>query len=64
MVYSLKAPGAPGEYTISAAFLYGTEKATPLGRVEAPGGRVLPAGGQGAGSGRIQFAKPLKITVK
>lgn len=64
VVYSLKAPAQPGEYTISAAFLYGTEKASPLGRVEAPGGRVMPVGGQGAGSGRIQFAKLMKITVK
>ncbi len=64
VVYSLKAPADPGEYTISAAFLYGTEKASPLGRVEGFGGRVLPAGGQGAGSGRVQFAKPVTITVK
>src|SRR5262249_3137801 len=63
VVYTLKAPPTPGEYTISAAFLYGTEKASPLGRVEVPGGRVIPAGGGGAGSGRIQFAKPIKITV-
>jgi hypothetical protein len=63
VVYTLKAPALPGEYTISAAFLYGTEKASPLGRVEAPGGRVLPLGGQGAASGRVQFAKPLRITV-
>jgi hypothetical protein len=63
VTYTLRAPAAPGAYTISAAFLYGTEKASPLGRVESPDGRVLPLGGQGAGSGRIQFAKPLKITV-
>jgi hypothetical protein len=64
VVYSLKAPTDPGQYTISAAFLYGTEKASPLGRVEAPGGRVMPRGGQGAHSGRVQFAKPVTITVK
>ncbi len=64
VVYSLQAPAAPGDYTITAAFLYGTEKATALGRVDAPGGRVLPVGGQGAHSGRIQFAKVMKITVK
>ena len=64
VVYALKAPATPGEYTISVAFLYGTEKASPLGRVEAPGGRVLPAGGGSAASGRIQFAKPVKITVQ
>ena len=64
VVYTLRTPADPGEYTISAAFLYGTEKASPLGRVEGPGGRVLPLGGQGAHSGRIQFAKLLKITVR
>ena len=64
VVYTLRAPSDPGEYTVSAAFLYGTEKASPLGRVEAPGGRVMPLGGQGAHAGRIQFAKPLKVSVK
>jgi len=63
VVWTLAAPAKPGEYTISAAFLYGTEKASPLGRVEAPGGRVLPVGGQSAASGRIQFAKPVKVVV-
>jgi hypothetical protein len=64
VVYSLKAPATPGDYTISAAFLYGTEKASPLGRHETPDGRVFPVGGGGSHSGRIQFATPLKITVK
>jgi hypothetical protein len=64
VVYSLRAPVDPGQYTISAAFLYGTEKASPLGRVEAPGGRIMPLGGQGAHSGRVQFAKPVTVTVK
>lgn len=63
VVYSLRAPSEPGEYTVTAAFLYGTEKASAIGRVEAPGGRVMPVGGQGAGSGRIQFAKVVKVTV-
>jgi hypothetical protein len=64
VVYSLKAPAAPGDYTISAAFLYGTEKGSPLGRRETPDGRVFPIGGGGSHSGRIQFATPLKISVK
>ena len=64
VVYALQAPSAAGEYTISAAFLYGTEKATTLGRVEGPGGRVYPLGGAGAHSGRVSFAKPIKITVQ
>ena len=64
VVYALKAPAEAGEYTISAAFLYGTEKASAAGRVEGFGGRVMPAGGQGGGSGRVQFAKLVKVTVK
>jgi len=63
VTYTLLAPVKPGEYTISAAFLYGTEKAIAIGRVEGQNGRMGPAGGGGANSGRIQFAKPVKITV-
>lgn len=63
VVYTLAAPMTPGEYTISAAFLYGTEKAIALGRKETPDGRVVPVGGGGSGSGRIQFAKLVKVTV-
>ncbi len=64
VVYSLRAPATPGDYTICAAFLYGTEKASPLGRRETPDGRVLPIGGGGSHSGRIQFAALTKVTVK
>lgn len=63
VTYTLVAPSKPGTYTVSAAFLYGTEKATAVGRVEGMGGRVGPAGGNGGGSGRIQFAKPITIVV-
>ena len=64
VVYSLQAPSTPGEYTITAAVLYGTEKATALGRVDGPGGRVMPVGGRDAHAGRIAFTKPLKVTVQ
>ena len=63
VVYTLKAPPEKGVYTISAAFLFGTEKGSAVGRVEAPGGRIMPVGGQGSHSGRVQFAKLVKITV-
>ena len=63
VVYTLQAPSKPGTYTVTAAFLYGTEKASPIGRVETPDGRTLPAGGGGSNSGRIQFAKTITITV-
>ena len=63
VVYTLKAPADAGTYTVTAAFLYGTEKASPLGRHESPDGRVFPVGGGGAHSGRIAFAKVQKLTV-
>jgi hypothetical protein len=63
VVYTLAAPATPGEYTISAAFIFGTETAVAIGRQETPDGRVMPVGGQGSGSGRIQFAKLTRITV-
>ncbi|MEO7866613.1 MAG: hypothetical protein ABIU54_03145 [Candidatus Eisenbacteria bacterium] len=61
--YALRAPVQAGTYTIAAAFLFGTEKGSALGRTEAPGGRTIPAGGGGAGSGRILFTKPITIKV-
>ncbi len=64
VVYTLQAPAKPGEYTLTAAFLYGTEKSTALGRVEGPGGRIMPVGGREAHGGRIAFAKPLKLVVQ
>ena len=64
VVYSLKAPLQPGTYTVCAAFMYGTEKGTTLGRAEGPGGRVMPLGGGGAHSGRIQFAKLVTVKVR
>lgn len=63
ITYTLLAPCKPGVYTISAAFLYGTEKSVAVGRVEGANGRIGPAGGGGANSGRIQFVKPVKVTV-
>lgn len=63
VIWTLVAPTRPGTYTITAAYLFGTEKSTAIGRVEGPGGRIGPAGGNGGGSGRIMFAKPVTITV-
>ncbi len=52
-VWTLRAPSEPGRYTIGAAFLHGTEKATALGSVPQVGGGVTPRGGGGGASGRI-----------
>lgn len=63
VTYNLVAPSKPGNYTICAALLYGTEKASPIGRVEQDG-RVMPLGGFDASSGRILFTKVQTIEVK
>jgi len=64
VVWTVKAPPEPGSYTLTAAFLFGTEKASPLGTVTAPTGAILPRGGPGGPSARIMFAKPLTVTVR
>jgi hypothetical protein len=63
VVYSLRAPAEPGTYTVTAAYLFGTEKSVAVGRTETPDGRVMPVGGMG-NSGRIAFAKTVQVTVK
>ena len=58
--YRLKAPATPGEYPITAAFLYGTGEANEMksGKYENP-----PGGGT-APSGRIQFSNTVKVRVQ
>src|SRR5215510_409477 len=58
--YALKAPSTPGEYPITAAFLYGTGEANEMksGKYEEP------PGGNGAPSGRIQFSNTVKVRVQ
>ena len=58
--YMLKAPSTPGEYPITAAFLYGTAEANEMksGKYEDP------PGGNGAPSGRIQFSNTIKVRVQ
>ncbi len=63
VIYNLTAPSKPGKYTICAAFLYGTEKASPLGRVDMHG-HILPLGGFAGGSGRIKFSELKTIEVR
>jgi hypothetical protein len=59
----LRVPPEPGNYTIAAAFFYGTEKGQPMGTTM-HNGRAEPRGGSGGGSGRIMFSEPVKISVK
>ena len=64
VIYTLRAPARPGDYSIVGAYLYGTEKATALGSTEHPVYGKQPLGGYGGKSGRVKFTEPLVITVK
>jgi hypothetical protein len=60
VTWTLRAPIDPGTYTITAAFLYGTEDPDELktGKLEEPpGGRSGPAG-------RVSFSEPVTVAVK
>jgi hypothetical protein len=63
VTWTLRAPQDPGTYTVSAAFIYGTEKASALGAVQQVGGAVVPRGGGAAASGHIRFSPVATITV-
>lgn len=41
VVYTLRAPAVPGQYTMAAAFLYGTENTGNAGFFQRPSGRIL-----------------------
>jgi hypothetical protein len=60
VTWSLRAPIDPGTYTITAAFLYGTEDPDELktGKLEEP------PGGRSGPSGRIAFSDPVTVAVK
>jgi hypothetical protein len=60
VTWILRAPIDPGTYTITAAFLYGTEDPDELktGKLEEP------PGGRSGPSGRIAFSEPVTVTVK
>jgi hypothetical protein len=63
VTYDLVAPSKPGKYTLCAALAYGTEKASPLGRVEM-GGHRTPLGGFAGSSGRILFSRLATMEVQ
>jgi hypothetical protein len=54
VIYTLKAPQTPGEYPLTAVFLYGTEKASKIGLK----GEILGP------SGRILFSEVIKVKVE
>ena len=63
VAYALTAPTKPGDYTLAAVLLYGTEKAAPLSTVKKTG-FDLPLGGFAGASGRVLFsdAHTVKVT--
>jgi len=63
VAYTLTAPTKPGDYTLAAALLYGTEKAVPLSTVKKTG-FDLPLGGFAGASGRILFSATRTVQVK
>ena len=60
VTYKLRAPQDTGEYSITAAFLYGTADPNEM----KTGQYVRPPGGGGAPSGRIQFSNVAKVRVQ
>jgi len=60
VTWNLRAPIDPGTYTITAAFLYGTEEPDEMktGKLEEP------PGGRSGPSGRIAFSDPVTVAVK
>lgn len=62
VVYTLRTPGKQGDYQISAAFLFGTEKASKFGYEQTVRGK-LPKGGTNGASGRVMFSNVVKIKV-
>ena len=63
VTWTVRAPQDPGAYSMVVAFIYGSEKASPVGRVERAGA-VFPRGGPGGPSSHILFSKVQQITVR
>ena len=64
VTWTVRAPHEPGTYTLAVGFAYGTEKASPLGRITTPAGAVIPRGGNLGPSGHLLFSKVHTVTVR
>jgi len=63
VTWTLKAPQQPGTYSMTAVMFYGTEKASPMGRVTV-GTTTAARAGTWGNAGRVTFAKPVTVTVR
>ncbi len=64
VVFTLRAPQQKGSHPLAAAYLYGTEMASPLGVVTDALGQKGPRGGLGGHSGRVRFTPVTQISVQ
>jgi mono/diheme cytochrome c family protein len=64
VVFTLRAPQQKGRHPLAAAYLYGTEMASPLGVVTNALGQKGPRGGMGGHSGRVRFTPVTQISVE
>ena len=63
VTWTVRAPQDPGTFTMAVAFIYGSEKASPVGKVERAG-TVFPRGGPAGPSSHIRFSQVHQITVR
>jgi len=64
VIFTLRAPDRPGDYPLSAAYFYGTEKASLLGYTTNALGQKEVRGGLAGGSGRVLFAPLQTLQVR
>ena len=64
IVFTLRAPQQKGSHPLAAAYLYGTEMASPIGVVTDALGQKGPRGGMGGHSGRVRFSPVAQISVQ
>jgi len=64
VIYTLRAPDAPGDYPLAAFYVYGTETAVPMSTRTDPKYGDQPLGGYTGKSGRVAFTDEHVITVK
>jgi hypothetical protein len=64
IIYTLKAPAAPGDYPLVGAYFYGTETGVAMSTRMHPEFGPQPLGGTLGKSGRVKFSEAAVIAVK